>query len=118
MAKRKQPRTVTGRRRAGLAPATRPPTPPPGLGLLSELAWVLEQPTSTPLDRLQALGQIRAGLDAAELLLVDQAREQGASWGDLGVVLLQSRQAVRQRVGRRRSGAGAEPQWCPRSVTT
>jgi hypothetical protein len=50
------------------------------------------------LSELRAVPAARARLDAAELTLIDRARRDGATWGDIAAALgLSSRQAAEQR---------------------
>ncbi|GAA0369835.1 hypothetical protein [Micromonospora gifhornensis] len=75
-----------------------------------------------PLDRLAGIPAARDRLDEAELDLIDQARQAGATWQQVaGALGLSSRQAAEQRrqrltAGRRARRAAADRRW-PDEVT-
>ncbi|TCC00552.1 hypothetical protein E0H26_02400 [Micromonospora zingiberis] len=70
-----------------------------------------------PLDRLAGIRTARDHLDEAELDLIDQARQAGATWHQVGAALgLGSRQAAEQRrqrlaAGRRARRVTADRRW-------
>lgn len=65
--------------------------------LVSEVLDTLS--TVPPADRIQTIGWLRAQLDGEQLAAVEELREAGASWADVGAALGTSREAAWQRYG-------------------
>jgi hypothetical protein len=59
----------------------------------------LQDPTSSPLDRLSALTSVQVNLDSAAVTLALHARHAGATWQEIGERLGISKQAAHKRFG-------------------
>lgn len=78
----------------GLDLRTAETNPPWRGGGQARLAWVVDQ---DPFVALLALGRARSMLDGVQLVLVEELRELGVSWADIGWALEQTGEAVRKR---------------------
>ncbi len=74
-----------------------------------EFADRVAVPDAEPMDVLADATGLRASTDAALAAAVDDARDAGHSWAEVGVVLGTSRQAAFQRFGRPRSPRTGQP---------
>lgn len=69
------------------------------LGRLAERAATIATGPQQPVEHLATVAHLRWMLDQAQQQLVDGARAEGATWGQIARALGVSRQAARQRYG-------------------